>query len=149
MWDLTIPGDHDFYIQATATAILVHNCGSAAEDNIDLSSWVPEPPQKTYQTYIKENPATGQVYAGKTSGYGTPLENVARRDYGHAYNKQGFGPAQLDQSSENAAAITGREQMLIDYYVSLGISGNRDLHPVVTNRDYFIQQAINEFGPLP
>jgi hypothetical protein len=79
----------------------------------------------------------------------TALENVARRDYGHAYNKRGFGPAQLDQSSENAAAITGTEQMLIDYYVSLGISGNRDLHPVVTNRDYFIQQAINEFGPLP
>ena len=25
MWDLTIPGDHDFYIQATTTAILVHN----------------------------------------------------------------------------------------------------------------------------
>jgi len=27
MWDLTIPGDHDFYIQAATTAILVHNCG--------------------------------------------------------------------------------------------------------------------------
>jgi hypothetical protein len=26
MWDLTIPGDHDFYIQAAATAVLVHNC---------------------------------------------------------------------------------------------------------------------------
>jgi hypothetical protein len=39
--------------------------------------------------------------------------------------------------------------MLIDNYVNLGISGNRDLHPVVTNREYFIQQAINEFGPLP
>jgi hypothetical protein len=30
MWDLTIPGDHDFYIQATTdTAILVHNCSAA------------------------------------------------------------------------------------------------------------------------
>ena len=28
MWDLTIPGDHDFYIQAATTAILVHNCDS-------------------------------------------------------------------------------------------------------------------------
>jgi hypothetical protein len=29
MWDLTIPGNHDFYIQAATTAILVHNvsCG--------------------------------------------------------------------------------------------------------------------------
>jgi hypothetical protein len=31
MWDLTVPGDHDFYVQATTTAILVHNddCGTA------------------------------------------------------------------------------------------------------------------------
>lgn len=29
MWDLTIPGDHDFYVKVAATAVLVHNvdCG--------------------------------------------------------------------------------------------------------------------------
>jgi RHS repeat-associated protein len=27
MWDLTVPGDHDFYIQTAAAAVLVHNCG--------------------------------------------------------------------------------------------------------------------------
>jgi len=27
MWDLTIPGDHDFYIDAAA-AVLVHNCSN-------------------------------------------------------------------------------------------------------------------------
>lgn len=27
MWDLTIPGDHDFYIATTAADVLVHNCG--------------------------------------------------------------------------------------------------------------------------
>ena len=32
MWDLTVTGDHDFYIQAATTAILVHNCNTAAED---------------------------------------------------------------------------------------------------------------------
>jgi hypothetical protein len=26
MWDLTVTGDHDFYIQAATTAVLVHNC---------------------------------------------------------------------------------------------------------------------------
>jgi len=28
MWDLTVPGnnDHDFYVAAAATAVLVHNC---------------------------------------------------------------------------------------------------------------------------
>jgi large repetitive protein len=35
MWDLTIPGNHDFYIQAATTAILVHNdtpCEAASRD---------------------------------------------------------------------------------------------------------------------
>ncbi len=27
MWDLTIPGDHDLYIDTTAADLLVHNCG--------------------------------------------------------------------------------------------------------------------------
>jgi RHS repeat-associated protein len=113
------------------------------------ASWVSELPPMTYQTYIKKNPETGQVYAGKTSGRGTPLRNVTQRNYGHAYNKKGFGPAQLDKSSTNEDAIKGREQMLIDYYISLGISGNSDRNPLVTNRESCIQQAINEFGPLP
>jgi hypothetical protein len=26
MWDLTIPGNHDFYVSAAGTAVLVHNC---------------------------------------------------------------------------------------------------------------------------
>ena len=103
---------------------------------------------RTFQTYIKENPETGKIYAGKTSGYGTPLENVAQRDYGHEYNDLGYGPAQLDQSSTNEDAIKGREQMLIDYFDSQGISGNYEKNPVVTNREYYIQQAINEFGRL-
>jgi hypothetical protein len=36
MWDLTIPTDHDFYIHAATSAVLVHNCGtnSAAEDEV-------------------------------------------------------------------------------------------------------------------
>jgi hypothetical protein len=30
MWDLTVPGnnDHDFYIDVSATAVLVHNCAA-------------------------------------------------------------------------------------------------------------------------
>jgi hypothetical protein len=26
MWDLTIPGDHDFYIDTVIASVLVHNC---------------------------------------------------------------------------------------------------------------------------
>ena len=123
--------------------------GSSGGEYIDLGPWgFIKRSVMTYQTYTKVNPQTGQVYAGKTSGLGSPLENVARRDSGHVYSKRGFGPAQLDQSSTNKDAISGREQMLIDYYVSLGRSGNVDKNPVVTNREDFIQQAINEFGPI-
>jgi hypothetical protein len=34
MWDLTVPGnnDHDFYVLAAATAVLVHNCGGPASE---------------------------------------------------------------------------------------------------------------------
>lgn len=39
--------------------------------------------------------------------------------------------------------------MLIDYYTSLGKSGNVDKNPLVTNRESCIEQAIAEFGPLP
>jgi len=38
MWDLTVPGDHDFYIDTAAAAVLVHNCpafgrGGVPEDS--------------------------------------------------------------------------------------------------------------------
>jgi hypothetical protein len=69
---------------------------------------------KTFQTYTKTNVETGEVYSGRTSGTGTPAENVAARDAGHAMTKEGYGPAQLDKSSSNAGAIRGREQQLIE-----------------------------------
>ena len=68
----------------------------------------------THQTYTKENKKTGEVYSGRTSGKGTPAENVADRDKGHHMNEKGFGPAKLDKSSPNKSAIRGREQQLID-----------------------------------
>ena len=66
--------------------------------------------KKTYQTYTKEpkNSADG-VYSGKTSGTGTPRENVAKRDKNHHMNET-HGRAKLDQSSSNKDAIRGREQ---------------------------------------
>jgi hypothetical protein len=69
--------------------------------------------EKTYQTYTKKNEKTGETYSGRTSGKGTPKENVAKRDANHHKNKEGFGPAKLDKSSKNKDAIRGREQKLI------------------------------------
>jgi RHS repeat-associated protein len=45
MWDLTVPSDHDFYVQSAASAILVHNCAAKAnslEDNMKAAG-IPKP----------------------------------------------------------------------------------------------------------
>jgi hypothetical protein len=64
---------------------------------------------KTYQTYTKQNPQLGKTYSGRTSGAGTPEQNIALRDRNHAHmneqNEQGYQEAQLDKSSTNANAI--------------------------------------------
>lgn len=106
---------------------------------------------RSYQTYIKVNADTGEVYAGRTSGFGTPLENLAARDASHAYNDLGFGPAQLDQSSASYAAIRGREQQLIDYFDNLGNSANKinGISPLNPNYSWYMQSAVGEFGYLP
>lgn len=35
---------------------------------------------KTFQTYTKRNPQTGEIYSGRTSGKGSPEQNVRKRD---------------------------------------------------------------------
>jgi RHS repeat-associated protein len=71
---------------------------------------------KSFETYTKTNPATGETYTGRTSGTGTPRENVARRDNNRKddLNAQGFSRAKLDQTSKNPDAIRGREQQMIE-----------------------------------
>lgn len=70
--------------------------------------------EKIYVTYTKTNPETGQVYSGRTSGYGTPKEIVKRRDNNHHMNDKGYGPASIDKASTNPNAIRGQEQYLIE-----------------------------------
>jgi len=68
-------------------------------------------------------------------------------------NAQGFGPAQLDKSSTNAAAIRGREQQLIEQNGGAksqgGTSGNQNngIFPRNKNGPNYIDQANKEFGP--
>jgi len=106
---------------------------------------------RTYQTYTKTNPATGHVYAGRTSGFRNAAGNLLRRDSSHAYTAKGYGPATLDLSSTNGSAIRGREQQLIEYYRNLGISGNVDngVGPRNGNRSFYLQEAEARFGVLP
>lgn len=107
---------------------------------------------KSFQTYTKTNPKTGQTYCGRTSGCGTPEQNVARRDSKHHMNKDGFGPAVLDKSSANSGAVRGREQQLIDAYGGArstgGTSGNRinGISAKNQKRGSYMDQARKEFG---
>jgi RHS repeat-associated protein len=110
---------------------------------------------KTYQTYTKANPDTGKTYSGRTSGTGTPEQNVASRDRGHHMNEEGYGPAQVDKSSTNPDAIRGREQQLIEANRGAqsqgGTSGNAingisDTNP---NKQNYMGAAESEFGTVP
>ena len=110
--------------------------------------------QKTYQTYTKKNPISGEVYSGRTSGYNTPAENVARRDLNHHMNEKGYLPAQLDKTSTDYNAIRGREQMLIEANGGAksvgGTSGNaiNGISPNNKKKNIYINAAKKSFGEI-
>ncbi len=108
----------------------------------------PAPKNRTYQTYVKTSRDGKKDYAGRTSGTGTPLENVARRDRNHQRNPEGYGPARLDRSSKNKDAIRGREQQLIDRARESGRSSGQmnGVSPRNPNKDRYINAAKKEFG---
>jgi len=108
---------------------------------------------KTWQTYRRANLNGGPDYVGRTSGTGTPEENIAKRN---SYKpKTGeFGPAELDKSSTNPAAIRGREQQLITANggaqsqggtSSNAINGVADSNP---NKAGYMGAAESEFGTV-
>lgn len=100
--------------------------------------------------YTKFNSATGQVYVGRTSGCGTPKQNVSRRDSSHEYNSLGFGEAQLDVSTTSRNAIRGREQQLVDDYRSLGVYANKinGISPSNLMGTIYMKAATAAFGPV-
>jgi hypothetical protein len=108
--------------------------------------------EKTHQTYTKTNKETKETYSGRTSGKGTPKENVAKRDGNHHKNKDGFGPAKLDKSSTNKNAIRGREQELIKNNGGAksegGTSGNaiNGVSPKNPNAKVYENASKKEFG---
>ena len=108
--------------------------------------------RKTYQTYKKTNPNTGEVYVGRTSGTGTPIENIKKRDSHHHMNKYGYGPAELDRSSANPDAIRGQEQFGIDFNGGAksqgGKSGNKinSISPKNPKKQYYEEARKKEFG---
>jgi hypothetical protein len=95
---------------------------------------------------IRTNPTTGEVYSGRTSGTGSSLEKIARRDASHERNTEGFGPAQLDQTSESSDAVRGREQQLIDYHRAVGDAADQinGISPTNDKLDQYMAAAHPE-----
>jgi hypothetical protein len=79
---------------------------------------------RVFVTYIKFNPATGQVYVGRTSGFGDPLAVMRTRDLAHIRGGKlsGFSNAVLESAIRTGdrprdyAVIRGREQQLINFF---------------------------------
>lgn len=78
--------------------------------------------ERIYLTYTLTNDA-GQVYVGRTSGFGSPYSIMMRRYYGHHMRIFGFKNPTIDkyiQGLNAYGAIRGREQQLIDFYGGIG-----------------------------
>ena len=112
---------------------------------------------KSYQTYTRYNPRTKVCYTGRTSGEGTPEQNVAERSRQQAHlTDEGFLPGVLDKSSTNYLAIRGREQLVMEVNGrarSAGgasrnvINGISEFNPL---REVYLWVANNEWGaPTP
>lgn len=97
-----------------------------------------------YVTYTLFNPITKQVYAGMTSGFGTP-QQIADAQYARHVRRrmEGFLPPKVDSYAQGGfgyAAIRGREQQLIDSFGGVG-------NPRVGN-DIRAVNADNPAGPF-
>jgi hypothetical protein len=98
---------------------LARSIAAAGANTRGLSSDNSGQNPKIFVTYTKEGP-NGEIYAGRSSGFGTPQEIVDARDKGHTIlnNVLGYKPAKLDQAAvgeRGANAIRGREQQIIDF----------------------------------
>jgi RHS repeat-associated protein len=109
---------------------------------------------KTHTTYTRQK-TDGTTYSGKTSGKTSPEQQVVTRtgkpDH-KAKTAEGYGPAQVDKNSPNAAAIRGREQQNIDANGGAqsqgGTSGNKNngVSPTNPKRETYRNECKKEFG---
>ncbi|MFM9921889.1 RHS repeat-associated core domain-containing protein [Variovorax sp. H27-G14] len=117
-----------------------------------------EDSEKTYQTYTRWNPLTGQCYSGRTSGTDTPTNNVKNRGYGQPLlNAEGFQAPVLDKSSSSYNSIRGREQQMIEVNGGAKSSGGDSRNMIngispanLAGPLIYIPSAIADFGvPVP
>lgn len=124
--------------------------------DIPTTTTTSNPAPFNYVTYTKTSP-DGKVYVGRSSGYGDPASIVARRDAGHHMTGYGtatlstFAPATLPGGYATRAldpsywSIRGSEQLQIQTYRNLGISGNsiNGIGPSNPNLQKYLDAAKN------
>lgn len=76
MWDITIPGDHDFCIQTATTAVLVHNINGGSCDIPTLKGYAQQireaglhPASVNERTIAVGQDAAGNLSAGSSNGF--------------------------------------------------------------------------------
>jgi RHS repeat-associated protein len=136
--DIAIPDPSDAVPQkwvAEAVGVAVGGVLLYGSDAIDYLKRNFDPGAFYYVTYTKTS-KDGKVYVGRTSGFGDPASTVKKRDATH--HIKGYGPAILSTAAQSAAplgfatrindaaywAIRGSEQLQIEHYRKMGISGN-------------------------
>ncbi len=110
---------------------------------------------RTSFTYVLFNEKTGQVYIGRTSGFGKPINVLKRRMYAHPYKILGFGNPMIDKAMQGIKgyrAIRGREQQLIDSYGGIGsVTVANKIRAVAKRRNnakFLHNQSNKYFGKL-
>jgi len=111
--------------------------------------------QRTFITYTLTNPATSQVYVGRTSGFGDPYSILRARMRTHHMVTRGFDVGSVDRAVQGLhgyPAVRGREQQLIDSLGGVGSPnvGNAIRAVAKANPAGRIYHAASDlyFGPL-
>ena len=110
-----------------------------------------------FVTYTR-TASDGQVYSGRTSGFGDPQTIVQARANAHPGRLAGFSPAVVDRWAtgvEGYAAIRGREQQLIDFHGGAQSDGGTSANIIrgVSRKNplagWYDGAATANFGLLP
>ena len=144
MWDLTVPGnnDHDFYVVAGGTAVLVHNCGGQIPYNSDeLSS-------AAYQARVAAGVGPGRnVAAAGVEGLDDPVIGFSKGDGYHSENDildqltaRGIDPSQITELYSERQPCSSCSSMLGDALAP----GTPITYSVPWGDDPFINSASNE-----
>ncbi len=126
----------------------------------EIQNIIKDESQRTYITYNLTNSTNGKIYFGRSSGFGTPQQILAKRYAGHDMAEIGYINPTLDKYMTGFpvgySAIRGREQMLVDSYGGIYFRNSNPrlgntINPISkfnTFRGIYINAAKDAFGAI-